>query len=365
MGVLTYKNSEIYTNRLNSLVNTYFISGERMPSIGIAGLGPAGAYLGALLQDKAEIYEAQKEERFTSVCAWGTGYYRMKDLIKQTGLNFDEYILHKGKKIFVGWKGKLIEFDAYGLSTFDKPRLLKDLAKNTRVHFGSRVDRGYLESRYILAVDATGVNRTLLGRLSKDFLVPTIEYKVRFENPPFDDFYIEPFSGYSGYLWYFPLSEKEYFVGAGDVNMNHEDKVIEFIKKHRGEIVEGSRMGKAIRLLPTEYVDPLYFMNAVAVGEAAGAVYPLLGEGILPSMISAKILYDNDLNVRKYIADLKNYFLPYKKAYDYLTRKMKGQGNAFSDAISVFNIIRDAIEFKDVLGVDLKISYVFKILSIL
>jgi flavin-dependent dehydrogenase len=336
-----------------------------MPSIGIAGLGPAGAYLGALLQDKAEIFEAQKEERFTSVCAWGTGYYRMKDLIKQTGLNFDEYILHKGKKILVGWKGKLIEFDAYGLSTFDKPRLLKDLSKNTRVHFGFRVDRGYLESRYILAVDATGPNRTLLGKPSKDFLVPTIEYKVKFENPPFDDFYIEPFSGYSGYLWYFPLSEKEYFVGAGDVYLNHEERVLEFIKKHGGKIVEGSRKGKAIRLLPTEYMEPLYHMNAVAIGEAAGAVYPLLGEGILPSMISAKILYDNELNVRKYIVNLKNYFLPYKKAYDYLVKKMKGQGNALSDAISVFSIVRDAIKFKDVLGVDLKISYIFKILSIL
>ena len=336
-----------------------------MPLIGIAGLGPAGAYLGALLQDKAEIYEAQREERFTSVCAWGTGYYSMKELTKAVGVNFDDYVLHRGKKILVGWRGKIIEFDAYGLSTFDKPRLLKDLAKNTKVHFGARVDRGYLESRHNLAVDATGPNRVLVGRPERDFLVPTIEYRVRFDSPPFDDFYIEPFSGYSGYLWYFPLTEREYFVGAGDVKLNHEAKVIEFIKKYNGKVVEGSRMGKAIRLLPPEYMDPLYYMNAVAVGEAAGAVYPLLGEGILPSMISAKLLYENELNVRKYIANLKNYFLPYKKAYDYLSRKMKGEGNSFSDMMSVFSIVRDAMKFKDVLGVDLKLSYAFKILSIL
>lgn len=336
-----------------------------MPTIGIAGLGPAGAYLGALLQDKAVIYEAQKEERFTSVCAWGTGYYSMKELTKVVGINFDDYVLHRGKKILVGWKEKIIDFDAYGLSTFDKPRLLKDLAKNSKVYFGTRVDRGYLESRYNLAVDATGPNRVLVGKPDRDFLVPTIEYKVKFDDPPFDDFYIEPFSGYTGYLWYFPLTEREFFVGAGDVKLNHETRVIEFIKKYKGKIIEGSRKGKAIRLLPPEYMNPIYYMNAVAVGEAAGAVYPLLGEGILPSMISAKLLYESEMNVRKYVANLKNYFLPYKKAYDYLSRKMAGRGNALSDMISVFSIARDAIKFKDVLGVDLKLSNVFKIFSIL
>ncbi len=336
-----------------------------MPLVGIAGLGPAGAYLSALLQDKAEVYEAQRENRFTSVCAWGTGYYAMKRLLKDVGINFDDYILHTGRKIYVRWHDEVLTFDAYGLSTFDKPRLLKDLASNSTVHYGSRVDRGYLESRYKHAVDATGPNRSLLGRPERDFLVPTIEYRVKFRDQPFDDFYIEPFEGYSGYLWYFPLGDGEAFVGGGDVNLQHEQRVLRFIKDKNGEIAENSRMGKAIRLLPPEYVNPIYFMNATAVGEAAGAVYPLLGEGILPSMISAKIYYETGLNQREYLVRLRNQFLPYKRAFDYLYRKQREKSRRISDFFEVYRIVRDAMKFKDVLGVDLNWSYLFRIIRLI
>ena len=334
-----------------------------MAIVGIAGLGPAGAYLSALLQEKAEVFEAQKEDRFNSVCAWGTGYYKMKELLKKVGLNFDDYVLHFGKNIYVEWNAQIIRFEAYGLTTFDKPRLLKDLAKNSKVNFGKRVLPGYLESRYKLAVDATGPIRALLGKPERDLLVPTIEYLVKFEDPPFDDFYIKPFKGYSGYLWYFPLGEKEYFVGAGDMKLAHEQEVIKFINQHKGVTLK--RMGKAIRLMPPEYVSPLYYLNAVAVGEAAGAVYPLLGEGILPSMISSLLLFESELNVRKYIVDLKNTFVPYKRAYDFLEKKIKGEGNFASDLFSVIRIVRDAMKFKDVLGVNLKLSDAFKIASII
>jgi len=54
-----------------------------LSNIAIAGMGPAGAYLASLLGEKAEVYEMQQEETFTSVCAWGTGSYGMNDLLKE------------------------------------------------------------------------------------------------------------------------------------------------------------------------------------------------------------------------------------------------------------------------------------------
>ena len=64
-----------------------------MSNIAIAGMGHAGAYLASLLGEKAEVYEMQQEETFTSVCAWGTGSYGMNDLLKEVGKNKNDYIL--------------------------------------------------------------------------------------------------------------------------------------------------------------------------------------------------------------------------------------------------------------------------------
>ena len=46
--------------------------------------------------------------------------------------------------------------------------------------------------------------------------------KVEYEDKvPYDDFYIEPFPGMSGYFWYFPLGDKFAHIGAGDYNKDH------------------------------------------------------------------------------------------------------------------------------------------------
>lgn len=37
-------------------------------------------------------------EEHDAVCAWATCENVMEDLVKQCGLNFDDYILHEGKK---------------------------------------------------------------------------------------------------------------------------------------------------------------------------------------------------------------------------------------------------------------------------
>lgn len=321
-----------------------------MVKVGIAGAGPAGAYLAALLREEAEIYEMQDEESFTSVCAWGTGYYLMKELLKGVGLNFDDYVLHFGRSIYVEVRDELLKFSAHGLSTFDKPRLLKDLAKLSRaVYWEKRVMAGYLESRYKTAVDATGVHRTLVGRPVEDFLVPTIEYRVRYDGLPYDDFYIMPFSGYTGYLWMFPLSENEAFVGAGSVRADHEQRVLEFIRKTNGNIINGSRMGKAIRLMPYPILRPITRMNAVALGEAAGAVFPMLGEGILPSMLTAKAFYDANLDPREYQKRLYGILKDFAYPFALIRNKINGRGG-LSNVINAIRTVRYAMKNSDLIG---------------
>ncbi|MGC8661364.1 MAG: NAD(P)/FAD-dependent oxidoreductase [Nitrososphaeria archaeon] len=311
-----------------------------MSDIAIAGMGPAGAYLASLLGERAEVYEMQQEESFTSVCAWGTGSLGMKELLKQVGINVDDYILFPGKRLYLEFGGNLLRFWLDGLATFDKPRLMKDLTKGIKVHYGTRVYSGFLESRYKIAVDATGVYRRLLSPIKNDFLLPTVQYMVKYSDMPYDDFYITPFENYGGYLWFFPLGDKRAFVGAGNAVPDHEKRVLDFITKTKGEIIQGSRRGKAIRLIPPSMAEPHFKMNAVGVGESVGTVFPLVGEGILPSMVSAKMLYDNEFDYRAYSVKLNKFFEPYDAAFKLILNKMKRSGGFFENLSLMLTTLR-------------------------
>jgi len=319
-----------------------------LSKIAIAGMGPAGAYLAALLGDKAEVYERQKEETYTSICAWGTGSFAMKDLLKHVGLNINDYIFFLGKKIYIEFGNEVIKLWLDGLATFDKPRLMKDLTKGLSVHYGTRVYSGYLESRYKIAIDATGVVRSLLPPIKNDFLLPTVQYAVKYDDMPYDDFYVKLFETYGGYLWYFPLDDKRAFVGAGNIVPDHEKRVLDFIAKTKGKIVEKSRAGKAIRLLPPSLATPHFFMNAVGIGESVGTVFPLVGEGILPSMLSAKLLYDSEFDYWLYSSNLKKAFKSYDATFKLITNKMKKSGSFFENltlAIETLRYIRANSKF--------------------
>ena len=94
----------------------------------------------------------------------------------------------------------------------------------------------------------------------------------------------------SGYFWYFPI-------GAGDYNKNHIVETDKFLKKHGGKIVK--TVGRPIRLATPENCMPYSDGNIVGVGESIGTVFPLLGEGIIPSMECADILVNNVDNIMK------------------------------------------------------------------
>ena len=193
--------------------------------IAIAGLGPAGSYLAARLssQHQVEVFEGQQKERFMTTCAWGTGYEGIKPFLREVGLNFDDYVFHRGRRIYVSAYDAITIMKAPYLTTFDKPKLLLDMANGVNVHYGTYVRPGDLESKYDLVVDATGPYRRLLPKVDtgNDLILPTVQYLVKYKKAPFDDFYVEPFSSYTGYLWYFPLQDGTAFLGAGDVNRQH------------------------------------------------------------------------------------------------------------------------------------------------
>jgi flavin-dependent dehydrogenase len=270
--------------------------------IAVAGLGVAGSYLLNRLGEEHEVvgFERQPFDRFNAVCAWGTSRHEIRRLLAPTGIDFDEYILHEGRTMHVDLGSKVLNIPLKGLCTYDKHQLELDLVKGRKTRYGVRVRKEeLLEDGFDVVIDATGVHRDLLPKLKTDTVIPCIEYKMKYDhNVPTDDFYVKPFSGDTGYLWYFPLEKGWSYVGAGDYLRQHVAATDEYNAKHPGEIVE--RIGRPIRFTPPRLCEPFYEGKVVGVGESIGTVFPILGEGIIPSLQCAEIFLQTMPDFERY-----------------------------------------------------------------
>ena len=83
--------------------------------IAVVGIGVAGAYLMNQLSNLHDVhvmgFERMEEKNHDAVCAWATVDNKMKDYANRCGLNFENYVLHDGKKMTVDI-GKGIDSDS-------------------------------------------------------------------------------------------------------------------------------------------------------------------------------------------------------------------------------------------------------------
>lgn len=298
----------------------------------VVGVGVAGSYLGARLAAGLDVegLEHQDLERYRSVCAWATSLDGMRPFMRRVGVDLDDYVLAEADGVQVEAGGRVHLVPTSGLVTFDKPALIRRLAREFRVRYPVRVREAPPGAR--LVVDATGVQRAVVGRArpGSDLVLPAYQLRVRYREPPIEGFYVRPFPNYSGYLWYFPLGRGEFFVGAGDLRRRHLRYLSEFLDSRRpDEVLE--RGGRPIRISPPGILEPIYRGRVVAIGEAAGSVLPILGEGILPSIMSAEVLADaiersgpDALDPGRYARDLSRRFSIFRAAYRFVRRKQEG-----------------------------------------
>ena len=90
------------------------------------------------------------------------------------------------------------------------------------------------------------------------------------------------------------------------------------------------KIGRPIRLSPPKRMEPFYQDNVIGIGESIGCVFPMLGEGIIPSLLCCDIfleVFDNS----KYKFDFKQYrkkvlhrFEYYDNVYRIVRLKMNG-----------------------------------------
>ena len=300
----------------------------------IAGAGVAGSYLGNMLQKRGhsvEIFEASKKEHHWPVCAWGASRHMLERFSNQAGLDFASYIFHVGKKLKIQLpenKGEVL--DLKGLVTYNKDGWEADLLKNVKVTYGTKMTREtFAFDKYDYVIDCTGLHRSLLPKSSEDFLIPAYEYLLDNVKGADDDFYVIGYKGAKGYFWYFPLDAGRAYMGAGDIEKKYYG-IDAFFKEHpEAKVIK--KIGRPIRLSPSKRMEPFFNGNVIGVGESIGCVFPLLGEGIIPTLICCDVFLDvldkssKKFDFNKYRRKVLNTFAYYDDVYKIVRLKMDGK----------------------------------------
>ncbi len=334
-------------------------------NVAVVGIGIAGSYLLSRLSEHHQVtgYEFLPYEKFDAVCSWGASKHEMKRMIQLAGLNFDDYILHEGNEMHVQL-GKIRHVvKLKGLCTFDKRRLILDLVRNQDVKFQTSPSLEELQRKgFDMIIDATGMHRHLLPRLEDDLLIPSVQYRLKYEDMPFDDFYIRPFSKLGGYLWFFPLGNDEAHVGAADYFHRHDEELAKFLQEHPGEIIK--KAGRPIRVSPPSVCGPPFMVKGktrlVGVGESVGTVFPMLGEGIIPSLQSAMLLIENLQELKIYQSRLLEKFEPYVRMYELLRARFEGKVGALSQMLFLWSIYAAIKKDEERYGMRISITDILK-----
>src|SRR5262245_15860756 len=112
--------------------------------IAVLGIGVAGAFLMYKLHEQhdqhVEGFERMIQQDHDAVDAWPTCENVMSGLFAKCGLNFEDYILHKGKVMKVDMNGSgdksnndAINLKLKGMVSYDKLMLIQDMVRGTNI----------------------------------------------------------------------------------------------------------------------------------------------------------------------------------------------------------------------------------------
>ncbi len=259
-------------------------------NLAIAGAGIAGAYLFRILKNEgieAHLFDRGKPTRCgLTPCAWGTSRGFI-ELVESAGLDAERYIMRRLDHIVMD--DVLIKAD---LMIFDKPRLVKDLLKDARVHLTPLP-----ALRYDRVIDASGTSRAFLPPVDDDIILGCRQHLVKTTEPLENRIRL----GGIGYAWCFPLSRNLYHIGCGSL-LSDPQRILadlgwlesaspRFEKKILCSCSGKIRLTGPYRSLP--FVADASGEGIWGVGEAIGCVAPLAGDGVVPGMRSVQLLLES------------------------------------------------------------------------
>jgi flavin-dependent dehydrogenase len=249
----------------------------------IAGAGIAGSYLyrllvkrGLSLKDIEIVDPGSATHCGIPSCGFATTR-QFFTLCREVGLDPDKYILARPDTGYANG----VKFTIKGhIFSIDKPAFIRDLLG------GAAVNSSPGDMAVERIIDATGTARAYIGKYEHDVIYPCIQKKVEFPHPPA----LAEYPHHVGYSWVIPLEGSSAHVGIGSNTYDSET-----MKKVVEDLAEGARTicGCKGFIRGTGPIIPLVRGNVWAVGEAGGLVDPLSGAGIIPAMVSAKLLVDH------------------------------------------------------------------------
>jgi flavin-dependent dehydrogenase len=303
-------------------------------NIAVVGAGVAGCYLSKMLHEKGhdiQVFESSQMDNHWPVCAWGASKNMLQVFSEKAGLDFDKYILHNGKVLKMYLPHDNVEYlELKGLVTYDKKKWENDLLRGIEVSYGTRITQDdFPASDFDYVLDCTGYHRTLLPRSKNDFVIPAYEYLVE-DVDDLDEFYVIGYKGARGYFWYFPLDHKRGYVGAGDIDRKYLGIKEFFEDNPSARIIR--KIGRPIRLSPPINMKPFFMRNIIGVGESIGCVFPMLGEGIIPSLLCSDIFLEvldegRGFDFNSYANKVLKKFRYYDDVYKIVRLKMSGNLN--------------------------------------
>jgi flavin-dependent dehydrogenase len=286
--------------------------------VAVAGAGWSGLLLANKIRQNHNVTVFEKNRRLKAVCAWGIPTESLREIAEWQGLNVEDYILWESKQLIIDYRGKQRSVPVAGLCTFNKQFFMEKLSQNVNIKYAT--DFSSAKERYDLMVDATGT-REGLGRLPHDLVYVTYQVRAKFDKLPFNDFYMRfptDTNLASKYLWLFPLSDDEAFVGCGALKGEEAfQQVNQFILENNAVIIE--KQAKQLRVTSPKNSRPFYCFDClgcakwqscrasvcakafqiVGVGNSIGAISSF-GEGNDTSALTAKLLTENITDLSRY-----------------------------------------------------------------
>lgn len=312
----------------------------------IAGLGVAGSYLYRRLHDSGfdvMAYDPRRQD-FYLPCGYALNEHVARSYLANIGMDVDDYILSRADTVTIDSGKRTLEFDSCGLCTVDKNLLLRDMVLNIPFKREKAPNNDII-------IDATGISRAYLGPVENDLTMFTKEFLC--QQSEHRNFYFRYFNGGHGYYWEFPLG-RDYHIGAGsdmiDI-MNNSLNVTHYMKV----------VSRKIRLCPLFH--NISSGRVIGVGESIGTVSPITGEGIMPSIESAEILFQvlrraNDMEsiLVHYSNEISRFFRRYNSLYSLLLDSRNGKLMKISNVMKYRAVKEDFRHF----GIEINIRGLVK-----
>lgn len=277
----------------------------------IVGAGVSGSWLTRLIQDRLNIEVFDPNPKRGCFCGWGSTRTLLDAKTRKVGLDPSDYALCKPNFNYTNGIGLKVT-DAV---MFNKRKMLRDLTEGVKIS-PKAVHCLTWNNGQRLLVNATGKPLSLEGC----FVNYMVQWKMRLKAAETETTYAWLDPKQIGYGWAFPLDEeaKVFHVGAGTLDSYVESaSLTNEVLKNYGLKVEKVYCG-CWRPLYTGRHFPILEKSTVSIGEAAGCVHPLTGEGILPSIESAEFLAEslrkND-SFYSYVSKMHGLLTEYNKAF--------------------------------------------------